>query len=312
MGGVLVGDVSSVDAARDRSGAGGCRAQRRARQEHRDAARRQPFHDPREGCDRREVPVHHARALTPTWRQGATFRSHRPGRRRPRPGAVDVHAADPKGGHGINTGFAEALTGRGAAINDAIGAFRRWSTISSVMRNLSSPARSWAASCAAWERSPGPGPVAQQQASLFQNLDGTFRSLASWPAVPTAVDPQTPPNVRDGDQGQSPGAGVPSDAPACLPICAQEWRRCGPALRCSPPRSPRDSQSPAQRCTGPAGRQPVGQPGGLRRQLRGHPGTGATDPDRGPAHPAAELPDARPEHLQLRIPAPAQPGLDAV
>jgi virulence factor Mce-like protein len=78
-------------------------------------------------------------------------------------------------------GFAEALAGRGAAVNDAIGAFVPLvDDLGPVMRNLSSTRTQLGGFLRGLGAYTGAlAPVAGQQASLFQNLDGTFRTLAS-------------------------------------------------------------------------------------------------------------------------------------
>ncbi|HWD84413.1 MAG TPA: MlaD family protein [Solirubrobacteraceae bacterium] len=78
-------------------------------------------------------------------------------------------------------GFAEALSGRGAAVNDAIGAFVPLvDDLGPVMRNLSSSRTQLGGFLRGLGAYTGAlVPVAQQQASLFGNLDGTFRALAS-------------------------------------------------------------------------------------------------------------------------------------
>jgi virulence factor Mce-like protein len=78
-------------------------------------------------------------------------------------------------------GFAEALAGRGAAVNDAIGAFVPLvDDLGPVMRNLSSPRTGLGGFLRGLGAYTGAlAPVARQQASLFGNLDGTFRALAS-------------------------------------------------------------------------------------------------------------------------------------
>ncbi len=78
-------------------------------------------------------------------------------------------------------GFAEALAGRGAAVNDAIGAFVPLvDDLGPVMRNLSSSRTQLGGFVRGLGAYTGAlAPVAQQQASLFGNLDGTFRALAS-------------------------------------------------------------------------------------------------------------------------------------
>jgi ABC-type transporter Mla subunit MlaD len=93
-------------------------------------------------------------------------------------------------------GFGEALTGRGYDLNNAIGAFVPLLTdLSPVMGNLASPHTDLAGFFRGLAAYAGAlAPVAQTQASLFTNLDTTFRSLASV-AVPSLQDTisQTPP-----------------------------------------------------------------------------------------------------------------------
>jgi ABC-type transporter Mla subunit MlaD len=78
-------------------------------------------------------------------------------------------------------GFAEALAGRGAAVNDAIGAFVGLvDDLGPVMRNLSSSRTQLGGFLRGLGAYTGAlAPVTRQQASLFGNLDGTFRALAS-------------------------------------------------------------------------------------------------------------------------------------
>jgi len=93
-------------------------------------------------------------------------------------------------------GFGEALAGRGYDINDAIGAFGPLFTdLGPVMRNLGSRGSDLAGFFRGLERySAALAPVAQTQASLFTNLDTTFRALAEV-AVPSLQQTisETPP-----------------------------------------------------------------------------------------------------------------------
>jgi ABC-type transporter Mla subunit MlaD len=93
-------------------------------------------------------------------------------------------------------GFGEALAGRGSDINDAIGAFVPLLTdLGPVARNLSSPHTDLAGFFRGLAGYAGAlAPVAQTQASLFGNLNTTFRALASV-AVPSFQNTisQTPP-----------------------------------------------------------------------------------------------------------------------
>jgi ABC-type transporter Mla subunit MlaD len=93
-------------------------------------------------------------------------------------------------------GFGEALTGRGYDINRAIGAFvPLFDDLGPVTRNLASANTDLAGFFRGLESYAGAlAPVAQTQASLFANLDTTFRALASV-AVPSLQETisQTPP-----------------------------------------------------------------------------------------------------------------------
>ncbi len=77
-------------------------------------------------------------------------------------------------------GFGEALAGRGSDLNSAIGAFvPLFSDLGPVMRNLSSSRTDLAGFFRGLEDYNGAlAPVAQTQATLFGNLDTTFRALA--------------------------------------------------------------------------------------------------------------------------------------
>ncbi|HZE06596.1 MAG TPA: MlaD family protein, partial [Solirubrobacteraceae bacterium] len=93
-------------------------------------------------------------------------------------------------------GFGLALAGRGYDINNAIGAFIPLvRDLGPVMRNLASPRTDLAGFFRGLGSYAGAlAPVAQTQASLFTNLNTTFRALASV-AVPALQDTisQTPP-----------------------------------------------------------------------------------------------------------------------
>jgi phospholipid/cholesterol/gamma-HCH transport system substrate-binding protein len=94
------------------------------------------------------------------------------------------------------TGFSDALGGRGNDINAAIGAFVPLvRDLGPVMRNLSSPKTDLGGFFRGLESfSSAVAPVAQTQATLYVNLDTTFRSLATV-AVPFLQEwiSQTPP-----------------------------------------------------------------------------------------------------------------------
>jgi ABC-type transporter Mla subunit MlaD len=96
-------------------------------------------------------------------------------------------------------GFGEGLAGRGVDINSAIHAFVPLVTdLGPVMRNLASRQTDFGGFFRGLESfSAAVAPVAQQQASLYVNLDTTFRSLASI-AVPYLQQwiSQTPPTFQ--------------------------------------------------------------------------------------------------------------------
>ena len=78
-------------------------------------------------------------------------------------------------------GFSNGLSGRGTGLNDAIGAFVPLLTdLQPVARNLAAPNTDLAGFLHGLESFAGAlAPVANTQASLFTNLDTTFRALAS-------------------------------------------------------------------------------------------------------------------------------------
>jgi phospholipid/cholesterol/gamma-HCH transport system substrate-binding protein len=78
-------------------------------------------------------------------------------------------------------GFSDGLSGRGVSVNDAIGAFVPLLTdLEPVARNLASPHTDLGGFLRGLEAfTSSLAPVANTNASLFANLDGTFRALAS-------------------------------------------------------------------------------------------------------------------------------------
>jgi len=100
---------------------------------------------------------------------------------------------------GSTIGFSDALAGRGADINDAIGAFVPLvNDLEPVARNLASPQTDLGGFFHGLESfSSALVPVAQTQASLYGNLDTTFRAIASV-AVPFLQEwiSQTPPTFN--------------------------------------------------------------------------------------------------------------------
>jgi virulence factor Mce-like protein len=104
-----------------------------------------------------------------------------------------------KGVQRSTIGFSDALAGRGADINDAIGAFvPLLSDLGPVARNLSSSRTDLGGFFRGLEAFSGAlEPVAQTQADLYVNLDTTFRALAPV-AVPFLQNwiSQTPPTFE--------------------------------------------------------------------------------------------------------------------
>jgi ABC-type transporter Mla subunit MlaD len=78
-------------------------------------------------------------------------------------------------------GFSDGLAGRGADVNDAIGAFLPLlGDLAPVAHNLASPHSNLGGFLRGLEALAGTlAPVANTQAALFVSLDGTFRALAS-------------------------------------------------------------------------------------------------------------------------------------
>ena len=106
---------------------------------------------------------------------------------------------DPKTRAGVKAttiGFSDALAGRGSDINNAIGAFLPLvADLGPVARNLSSSKTDLGGFFRGLEAfSSAVAPVAQQQADLYVNLDTTFKAIAPV-AVPYLQDwiSQTPP-----------------------------------------------------------------------------------------------------------------------
>ncbi len=86
-----------------------------------------------------------------------------------------------KGVTASTIGFSDALSGRGVSVNDAIGAFVPLLTdLEPVARNLASPHTDLGGFLHGLEAfTSSLAPVAGTNATLFANLDGTFRALAS-------------------------------------------------------------------------------------------------------------------------------------
>ena len=123
-------------------------------------------------------------------------------------------------------GFGDALAGRGGDINNAIGAFVPLVTdLGPVARNLASKQTDLAGFFRGLETfSSALVPVAQTQATLYENLDTTFRALASV-AVPFLQDwiSRDAADVQHGDRRQP-------DEPAFLTDTAGLFAELRPAF----------------------------------------------------------------------------------
>jgi ABC-type transporter Mla subunit MlaD len=116
-----------------------------------------------------------------------------------------------KGVIASTVGFSDGLSGRGVSVNDAIGAFVPLLThLEPVARNLASPHTDLGGFFRGLEAfASALAPVAGTNATLFANLDGTFRALAS---VSTPFLQQTISNTPPLFQA------VIADAPATRPF----------------------------------------------------------------------------------------------
>lgn len=200
MGGVLVGAVTSVDAARNRRGQAVAVLNLAL-----DKSIEPLPVDSTFTIREKDAIGEKYLAITPgnshrTWSQGATVPVGQTGATTDLDQVLSMFTPPTRAGVAKSTtGFAEALAGRGAAINDAIGAFRPLvDDLGPVMRNLSSRRTQLGEFLRGLGTFTGAlTPVAQQQASLFENLDVTFRSLASV-ATPYLQEwiAQTPPTFQ--------------------------------------------------------------------------------------------------------------------
>jgi virulence factor Mce-like protein len=182
VGGTLVGLVTSVSATRDRSG----RAIAVLNLELDKSIEPLPI-DSRFTIRQKDAigekyldiaPGHSRR----TWPQGATVPIADSGATTDLDQVLSMFTPPTRQGVAATTmGFADALAGRGAAVNDAIGAFHPLvDDLGPVMRNLSSSRTQLGGFVRGLGAFSGAlAPVADQQAALFGNLDTTFRSLAS-------------------------------------------------------------------------------------------------------------------------------------
>ncbi len=141
-----------------------------------------------------DVTLGHARR---TWRSGATVPLTQTGAEVDLDQVLSMFTPPTRAGIvASTTGFSDALAGRGTDVNSAINAFVPLVTdLGPVMRNLASPQTDLGGFIRALGALAGSlAPVAGTQASLFVNLDTTFRALAGV-AVPYLQDliSNTPP-----------------------------------------------------------------------------------------------------------------------
>ena len=208
MGGALIGNVSEVTAARDRSGqpvavinaALDKSVQPLPVDTHFTIRMKSSI-----GDKYLQVTLGHSRR---TWRNGATVPLGHTSSTVDLDQVLDMYTPPTQNGVADTTlGFGQALAGRGSGLNQAIGAFVPLvSSLTPVMRNLASKRTNLKGFL------DGLGtfvsalaPVSRQQAELYANLDTTFKALAGV-ARPYLQDwiAQTPPTFQT----------VASDGPA--------------------------------------------------------------------------------------------------
>lgn len=182
VGGALVGLVTSVSATRDRSG----HAIAVLNLELDKSIQPLPV-DSRFTIRQKDAIGEKYLDIAPghsrhTWPQGATVPAADSGATTDLDQVLSMFTPPTRRGVADTTiGFADALADRGAALNDAIGAFHPLvDDLGPVMHNISSPRTQLSGFVRGLGAFSGAlAPVAVQQAALFGNLDGTFRSLAS-------------------------------------------------------------------------------------------------------------------------------------
>ena len=200
MGGTLIGDVASVQAARDRAGqpiamlnlqlnksVGPLPVDTRFTIRLKDAIG-EKFLDVSLGRAKR------------TWRNGSTVPISQTGAEVDLDQFLSMFTPPTRAGVAASTvGFGEALAGRGSAVNNAIGALVPLVTdLGPVTRNLASSGTNLGGFFRGLGSFVGAlAPVAGQQASMFVGLDGTFKALAGV-ARPYLQDwiSQTPPTFQ--------------------------------------------------------------------------------------------------------------------
>ena len=207
-------------------------------------------------------------------------------------------------------GFSDGLAGRGIGVNDAIGAFvPLLGDLRPVAQNLASPQTNLGGFLRGLEAFAGTlAPVANTQASLFVNLDTTFRALASV-SVPYLQDAisDTPPAFSAVIAGSPDDPAVPDRQRGAVQRAPTRDRdvadeRAGARGRVRG----RRQNAPRDRRARPAPRQPVEHARDLRAEPRRPTGTQSPDAVRLEPALAARVPHAGPVVVQLRDAVPAQ------
>jgi ABC-type transporter Mla subunit MlaD len=182
MGGALVGTVLTIDAARDRAGRPVARLDVKLNKNVQPLPVDSRFTIRLKGAiglKYLDLSLGHARR---TWRDGATVPISQTGAEVDLDQVLSMFTPPTRAGVAASTvGFSDALAGRGAGLNDAIGAFVPLVTdLNPVARSLAAPStglggffRGLDAFTAALV------PVARQQAGLYSGLATTFHALAS-------------------------------------------------------------------------------------------------------------------------------------
>ena len=237
MGGALIGTCRSVDPARTRAGPADRVLNVQLDKSVRAAPGRLALRGPAEGRDRREVPRRHARARAADVGERGDRAALPHGRRgRPRPGPVDVHAADPGGVAASTIGFSDALAGRGRRLGQAIGAFVPLVKDLTRSRAISPPQTDLAASSRARiaQRRARPGRRARRRASTRTStrLPRPGRGRRSLPAdIIASTPPAFQTLIDDSPRDQ---ALAQRHRGAVLRSEARASRRSLAAPRCSP------------------------------------------------------------------------------
>lgn len=182
MGGALVGSVNSVTASRDRAGAPVAVVNMALNKtieplpvdSHFTIRMKSSL-----GEKYVEITLGHSRR---TWPNGATIPLGHSSATVDLDQVLDMYTPPTQVGVQATTnGFGQALAGRGADLNQAIGAFVPLvKDLTPVMRNLASPTTNLKGFITGLARfTSALAPVARQEAALFVGMDQTFKALAS-------------------------------------------------------------------------------------------------------------------------------------